>query len=205
MNKLDLKEYKWDLLSLYFILFALSAKVATLIVGEVGVEIKSMFEFAKYIILPLLLVIILHEGMHVLVLKLLGAEIKVGISSITKLDVSPYIATPSKIRARDYVKVSLAPVVLSIIFLALAKIYSSFFWGFAFLLNTAGLSGDILVALSLAKMPREALVWDEGTVMVSSHEFPRPYPKLVSYILRGIIAVFLIILIANTKFVVVRD
>ncbi|MFA4662450.1 DUF3267 domain-containing protein [Pyrococcus kukulkanii] len=203
MEKFSLKEYTWDIVSLYLLLFFVAAKLAQLVVGDVSVHIYSTLDFLRHIIFPIVVMIILHEGMHALALKLLGANVKFGITTVTKIDIAPYIATDTKVKAGDYIKVSLAPALLSPIFLILAKLFTSFFWAFLFVLDTAGLVGDIMVALTLMGMPKDALVWDEGTVMVSTHDFPRPYPRIVSIALKVGLIGLVVIFLSNVEFVVV--
>ncbi|ASJ16559.1 membrane-associated metallopeptidase [Thermococcus chitonophagus] len=204
MGELNLREYTWDIISLYFILFFLSAKLAQVVVGDVGVEMSSISDVLRHVLLPLAVLVILHEGLHAVAFKLLGARVKFGVAMVTKIDIAPYVSTNMKIKARDFIKATLAPLfILSPITLILAKLFNSFFWAFIFVLNTAGSVGDIIVALTLMKMPKDALIWDEGTVMVSTHDFPRPYPRIVSTALKLGLIGLVVIFISNVEFVVV--
>ncbi|WP_297480162.1 hypothetical protein [Thermococcus sp.] len=67
------------------------------------------------------------------------------------------------------------------------------------------MAGDFLTALVLLKMPGDAKVFDEGTVLRSKNEMPRPYPLWVSSLLKALIVLaFLLVLFLGRVEVVVE-
>ncbi|AFK22384.1 DUF3267 domain-containing protein [Pyrococcus sp. ST04] len=202
MERLNLEDYMNDIVILYLMVFLLSAKLISYIVGDLVISVKSIYEAFYYSVLPLLVVVILHEGMHALVVLLYGGKIRVGTKVIDKIILTPYVATDSKLPARKYLKVALAPLALSLVAIVLAKAYNSLFWSLVFIYNTAGFVGDLLVVTSLLKMPREALVWDSGTSLYSTHQIPRPYSRRVSMIIKLAFVLMLLIFSREIRIVV---
>ncbi|WP_148202349.1 metalloprotease family protein [Thermococcus onnurineus] len=100
---------------------------------------------------------------------------------------------------------SLAPLLLSAVSFSFAWLLRSNLWALVYVFNTAGMAGDFLTALALLRMPPDAAVFDDGTVLRSDEEIPRPYPRWVSSAIKVVIALaFLVILIFGRIEVVIE-
>ncbi|WP_297074101.1 DUF3267 domain-containing protein [Thermococcus sp.] len=200
MGELKLSDYSSDIAILSPFLLIVSA----LAVPWVEVSLSSLVD-ALYFLLPWVLVVPLHEGLHALTVKLLRAKVRFGVTTIGKVALVPYVAVGTPLPAKRYTLVSLSPLVLSAISFSLAWALRSDFWALIYIFNTAGMAGDFLTALVLLKMPGDAKVFDEGTVLRSKNEMPRPYPLWVSSLLKALIVLaFLLVLFLGRVEVVVE-
>ena len=200
MGELKLSDYSSDIAILSPFLLIVSA----LAVPWVEVSLSSLVD-ALYFLLPWVLVVPLHEGLHALTAKLLRAKVRFGVTTIGKVALVPYVAVGTPLPAKRYTLVSLSPLVLSAISFSLAWALRSDFWALIYIFNTAGMAGDFLTALVLLKMPGDAKVFDEGTVLRSKNEMPRPYPLWVSSLLKALIVLaFLLVLFLGRVEVVVE-
>ncbi len=200
MGELKLSDYSSDIAILSLFLLIVSA----LAVPWVEVSLSSLVD-ALYFLLPWVLVVPLHEGLHALTAKLLRAKVRFGVTTIGKVALVPYVAIGTPLSAKRYTLVSLSPLVLSAISFSLAWALRSDFWALIYIFNTAGMAGDFLTALVLLKMPGDAKVFDEGTVLRSKNEMPRPYPLWVSSLLKALIVLaFLLVLFLGRVEVVVE-
>ncbi|CAD5243657.1 DUF3267 domain-containing protein [Thermococcus camini] len=202
MGELRLSDYSSDIFILSLILLVVSG----LAVPWAQVSVSSLGEFLYLLVLPWLVLIPLHEGLHALVARLFGARVRFGVTSFGKLIVAPYVAIETPLRARRYALVSLAPLLPSAVFLSLAWFLRSNFWALAYVFNTAGMAGDFLTALWLLRLPPDSEVFDDGTALVSDAEISTSYPGWVSPALKvAILLLFLVILILGRVEVVVEN
>ncbi|WP_148882721.1 DUF3267 domain-containing protein [Thermococcus aciditolerans] len=202
MGELRLSDHSSDVVILSFLLLVVSA----LAVPWLEVSIGSPGDFLYLLVLPWVVLVPLHEGLHALVAKVFGAKVRFGITTFGKLIVAPYIAIETPLRAREYAVVTLAPLLISAAFLSLAWLLRSNFWALAYVFNTAGMAGDFLTALSLLRMPPDAKVFDDGTTLRSDAEISLSYPGWASPALKvAILLLFLVILILGRVEVVVEN
>ncbi|MEO2152239.1 MAG: DUF3267 domain-containing protein, partial [Thermococcus sp.] len=200
-GRVRLSDYSSDFLTLSLLLLIGSAFT----VPWVEVSVSSLRDFVYYLILPWVVVIPFHEGLHALVAKLFGARVRFGVTTFGKLVVAPYIAVETPLRVRQYLAVSLAPLSLSLIALALAWLLRSDFWALVYIFNTAGMAGDFIVTLALLGLPPDAEVVDRGEALVSSSGTLEPYPRWVSKALRVILFAVLLVFIARARVEVVVE
>ena len=202
MGELRLSDYSSDIVILSLLLLIVSA----LAVPWVEVSVSSLGDALYFLLLPWVLVVPFHEGLHVLTAKLLRARVKFGVTTIGRVALAPYVAIETPLPAKRYMLVSLSPLALSASSLSLAWAFRSNFWALVYIFNTAGMAGDFITALVLLKMPGDANVFDEGTVLSSKDEIPRPYPLWVSSLLKAIIvlAFLLVLLLGRVEVVVER-
>ena len=192
MGELRLSDYSSDVLILSFLLLLLSP----LAVPWLEVSISSPGDALYLLFLPWFLVVPLHEGLHALTAKLLGARVRLGVTTINRLVLVPYVAIETPLLARKYVLVSLSPLILSLAALVSAWLLHSNFWALVYVFNTAGMAGDFLTTLVLLRMPSDAEVFDDGTTLRSDSRVPLSYPSWVSSALKvAVILAFLAILI----------
>ncbi|WP_297458021.1 DUF3267 domain-containing protein [Thermococcus sp.] len=202
MGELRLSDYSSDVLILSFLLLFLSP----LAVPWFEVSISSPGDALYLLFLPWFLVVPLHEGLHVLAARLLGARVRFGLTTINRLVLVPYVAIETPLPARKYIIVSLSPLILSLAALTLAWLLHSNFWALVYVFNTAGMAGDFLTALSLLRIPSDAEVFDDGTTLRSGSEVPLPYPSWVSSVLKAaVILVFLALILFGRIEVVVES
>jgi len=201
MGELRLSDYSSDIALLSFLLLVLSA----LAVPWLEVSVSSLHDALYYFLLPWVLIIPLHEGLHAIVARLFGAKVRFGVTSLGRLIIAPYIAVDAPISARKYAVVSFAPLVLSLTALALAWLQHSVFWALVYVFNTVGMVGDFLTALSLLRMPSDAKVFDDGIALKSDSEMPAPYPGWFSTMIKlAFVVLFVLILIFGRVEVVVE-
>jgi len=201
MWEFRLFDYSSDLVILSFLLLFLSA----LGVPWLEVSISSPGDALYFLLLPWVLVIPLHEGLHALTAKLLGARVRFGVTTVDKLVLVPYVAIETPLLARKYIFVSLSPLILSFVALTLAWLLHSNFWALVYIFNTAGMAGDFLTTLVLLRMPSDAEVFDDGTTLRSDSMVPPPYPSWVSSVLKvAVVLVFLFIVLKARIEVVVE-
>ena len=201
MGELRLSDYSSDVLILFFLLLFLSP----LAVPWLEVSISSPGDALYLLFLPWAVIIPLHEGLHALTAKLLGARVRLGVTTINRLVLVPYVAIETPLLARKYILVSLSPLTLSLAALVSAWLLHSNFWALVYVFNTAGMAGDFLTALSLLRMHPEAKVFDDGTTLRSGSEVPLPYPSWVSSVMKAaVVLVFLAVLLLGRIEVVVE-
>ncbi len=116
-----LERYEWEIVSLAFLLFMLSA----LILKPLGLEITftSSSDLLRYLIAPpLIFVVAVHEGLHAGVARLLGGKVEFGLSVFGKINLAPYVAvrTPPLRKGGKWVYVITTPVLLSVVAYILA-------------------------------------------------------------------------------------
>ncbi|MBP1911952.1 DUF3267 domain-containing protein [Thermococcus stetteri] len=193
-KKFDIFVYFKDILAIWFLLFFGSA----LAVSWLEVSVTSGWSVLYYFVLPLVLTVLLHEGLHALVAKLCGADVGFGVSAKYVM-ITPYVSfrTPLTVKKARYV--TAAPILISVVAFLVSWLTRSPFWALLYIFNTAGMAGDFLVLLVLSKMPPEALVWDEGTAMKSEVEFPEPYPSLVSKVLVLLLVLMILFIVVNFR------
>ncbi|WP_297507132.1 DUF3267 domain-containing protein [Thermococcus sp.] len=191
MGELRLSDYSSDIVILSLLLLFLSS----LAVPWVEVSVSSPGDALYFLLLPWVLVVPLHEGLHALTAKLLRARVRFGVTTINKFALTPYVAIETPLPAEKYVLVCLSPLALSAISISLAWVFRSDFWALVYIFNTVGMAGDFLTALVLLKMPRNAKVSDDGTVLRSDEEIPGPYPPWVSSLLKGLIVLVLLLVL----------
>ncbi|AEH23967.1 DUF3267 domain-containing protein [Pyrococcus yayanosii] len=176
--RFDLRKHEKGVMILAVLLFLLSLSLSP----PVRWPPYSLLEYVIYCsIAPVLLVIALHEGLHAVVARLQGARVEFGITKLGKswVAMAPYTAVRTPLPVKMWIPVLLAPFSLSPLFYILGSATGSPIWVMAFLINTSGLAGDIVVLLVLIRMPKDALVVDEGIEMVSEIPFPEPWPELL--------------------------
>ncbi|AHF79637.1 DUF3267 domain-containing protein [Thermococcus paralvinellae] len=199
---LRLNDYEGEIISLAFILFVLSGLVLSPL--NFSINFASFWSVLHYLLLPLIFVVLAHEGLHALAAKLFGARIGFGISVFGKINLAPYTAVRTPLRKREWIYTIVSPILLSIIAYILAFTLQSSWWGIVFVFNTSGLAGDLLVLLIISKMPDDALIVDEGVVMRSTHEFPR-ISRRVSMIIKIFALALLLYIILNFRVEVVVE
>ena len=201
MGKLRLSDYSSDLIILSFLLLIGSA----LAVPWVEVSVSSPQDFVYYMVLPWVVIMPLHEGLHALVARLFGARVRFGVTTFGKLILAPYIAVDSPLPARRYIAVSLAPLSISVVALTLAWLLRSNFWALVYIFNTAGMAGDFLITLALLKLSPDAEVFDRGETLVSPSGTLEPYPRWVSRALRIVLLAVLLVIITHARVEVVVE
>ena len=162
-------------------------------------------DFVYYLVLPWVVVIPFHEGLHALVAKLFGARVRFGVTTFGKLIVAPYTAVETPLTARRFIAVTLAPLSISAVALTLAWLLRSDFWALVYTFNTAGMAGDFIVTLVLLGLPSNTEVVDRGEALVSSSGTLKPYPQWVSKALRVVLLAVLLILIARARVEIVVE
>ncbi len=202
MGELRLSDHASDVLILSFLLLFLSP----LAVSWLEVSISSPRDALYLLFLPWAVIIPLHEGLHALTAKLLGARVRFGVTTINKFVLAPYVAVETPLLARKYVLVSLSPLILSLGALVPAWLLHSIFWALVYIFNTAGMGGDFLTTLVLLRMPSDVEVFDDGTTLRSDSIVPISYPSWISSALKvAVVLVFLfIVLRARIEVVVER-
>ena len=114
------------------------------------------------VIATILITLILHELVHGLTYRLLGYEVRYGVSL---RHLAAYAGVFKQWQKRDHNLIAaLAPlVILTVLFFPLLGASSSRVVLIAFtliLINTAGASGDMYLTLRLLRMPRASLGYD---------------------------------------------
>ncbi|AHL23821.1 DUF3267 domain-containing protein [Thermococcus nautili] len=201
MGEFRLSDYSSDFLTLSLLLLIGSAFT----VPWVEVSVSSLRDFVYYLILPWVVVIPFHEGLHALVARLFGARVRFGVTTFGKLVVAPYTAVETPLTARRFIAVTLAPLSLSLIALALAWLLRSDFWALVYVFNTAGMAGDFIVILALLGLSPDTEVVDRGEALVSSSGTLEPYPLWVSKALRVVLLAVLLAIIARARVEVVVE
>lgn len=201
MGELRLSDYSSDFLTLSLLLLIGSAFT----VPWVEVSVSSLWDFVYYLVLPWVVVIPFHKGLHALVARLFGARVRFGVTTFGKLIVAPYTAVETPLTARRFIAVTLAPLSLSLIALALAWLLRSNFWALVYIFNTAGMAGDFIVTLALLRLPPDAEVVDRGEALVFSSGTLEPYPPWVSKALRVVLLAVLLVVIARARVEVVVE
>jgi len=123
--------------------------------------------------------------------------VRFGVTTFGKLIVAPYTAVETPLTARRSIAVTLAPLSLSLILLALAWLLRSDFWALVYIFNTAGMAGDFIVTLALLGLPPDAEVFDRGDTLVSNSGTLEPYPRWFSKALRVVFLAVLLVVIAR--------
>ncbi|WP_010477141.1 DUF3267 domain-containing protein [Thermococcus zilligii] len=180
MGEFKLSDYSSDLVVLFLLLLLFSLMA----VPRVEISVSSPWDAFYIHLLPWVLLIPLHEGLHTLTARLMGARVRFGVTTIGRFNLTPYMAIETPLPAGKYVLVSLSPLILSLVALSLAWLLHSAFWVLVYAYNTAGMAGDFVTALVLLRMPGDAEVFDDGIVLRSAEEIPRPYPVWVSSLLK---------------------
>jgi len=159
---------------------------------------------------PLILTIVFHELVHVAIAVKLGYKVKVGYGRI-RFNPVMYVKVVSGIRKKHYIAIILSPlIILSLAAIGLALVIPNSLIKQAlsvlFIMNTAGSSGDILLALSVMRISEDALVEDYGTMIVANKPIPSPYSERVSLIVKllAILAVLTLIVLFKVKVIVVK-
>ncbi len=201
MGEFRLSDYSSDIVILSLLLFIGSAFT----VPWVEVSVSSPRDFIYYMVLPWVVIIPLHEGLHALIARLFGARVRFGITTFGKLIIAPYTAVETPLTARRFIAVTLAPLSLSLIALALAWLLRSDFWALVYIFNTAGMVGDFIVTLALLRLPPDAEVVDRGEALVSSSGTLEPYPRWVSKALRIVLLAVLLVILARARIEVVVE
>ncbi|MCI4408519.1 MAG: DUF3267 domain-containing protein [Thermofilum sp.] len=132
-------------------------------------------QFANYSFVPLVLAValtvVVHEGTHAVVAKILGAKkIKAGISWY-----GAYVAVEDPLPRDKWVIVALAPLIISPITLLLAYLSGGIFRDTliqASIINFVGSSGDIVLVLFSLTTSRDTLIRDEGPATVFRGKCP---------------------------------
>lgn len=201
MGEFRLSDYSSDFLTLSLLLLIGSAFT----VPWVKVLVSSLWDFVYYLVLPWVVVIPFHEGLHALVARLFGARVRFGVTTFGKLVIAPYIAVETPLRVRQYLAVSLAPLSLSAVALILAWLLRSNFWALVYIFNTAGMAGDFIVTLALLGLPPDAEVFDRGDTLVSNSGTLEPYPRWFSKALKVVFLAALLVVIARARVEVVVE
>lgn len=195
-----LGDHEGEILSLAFILFVLSGLVSSPL--NFGINFASFWSVLYYLLLPLIFVVLAHEGLHALAAKLFGAKVEFGISVFGKVNLAPYTAVRTPLRKGEWVYIIIVPVLLSIIAFIPAFTLQSPWWRIVFVFNTSGLAGDLLILMIIGKMPDDALIVDEGIVMKSTHKFPR-ISRRVSMIIKILALALLLYIVLKFRVEVV--
>jgi len=168
--------------------------LAALAVPWLEISIGGVGDAIRYLVLPWFLVVPLHEGLHLAVIKHLGARVSFGFkASLRGLVLAPYLRVETPLKAGDYVKILLAPAVLSIVALALAWLLRSDFWALVYVFNTAGMAGDIVTLLVIARIPPDTTVFDRGETLVFDADDPDYRGVLMAVRVLSIAVLFLFI------------
>ena len=171
--KVDLAKDKK--LSLIINILAVIVMILMCALGNLFVPVTKLFSmeqgFLSYTMRFVVLIvgqfvyIILHEGVHGIVMKMYGAKnIKFGLKGpYAFAGCEDYFDKPS------YIAVALAPiVVLGIVLLIINLVVSiEWFWVVYFIqvTNVGGAMGDLYVTCKFVKMPNDILVKDTGVSM----------------------------------------
>ncbi|WP_297513440.1 DUF3267 domain-containing protein [Thermococcus sp.] len=201
MGESRLSDYFSDFLIFSLLLLISSAFT----VPWVEVSVSSLWDFVYYLVLPWVVVIPFHEGLHALVAKLFGAGMRFGVTTFEKLVIAPYTAVETPLTARRSIAVTLAPLSLSLILLALAWLLRSDFWALVYIFNTAGMAGDFIVTLAFLGLPPDAEVFDRGEALVSNSGTLEPYPRWFSKALKVVFLAVLLVVIARARVEVVVE
>ena len=206
---LHLRRYVWDITSLSILLLIVSSTIVFTVVTP-GITFQTAADMLLKIFVPPILTIIFHELLHVITAIKLGYRVKVGYGRI-RFNPVFYVKVVGGIRRKHYIAIVLSPlIILSLISMVFALIVSNVLvkeiLSVLLIMNTAGSSGDILLALSVRKMPQEALIEDYGTMIASDKPIPCPYSKKVSLIIKilTLLTIVAIIILLKVEVVVVK-
>lgn len=122
-----------------------------------GVRFPSWLATLGLLLLALLFVLVLHEGVHGLVGRLLGYRPIFGVEP-------PLVFTTfrEKIPRDHFLAIALAPLLLLDAAFAVAYLYAPVpvFWNLCFAVNTIGALGDCWISLQLLRHDRSTLFVD---------------------------------------------
>jgi len=206
---LHLRKYVWDITALSIILLIISSAIVfTIVTSEITFQ-NTRDVFLK-IFTPLILTVIFHELVHVITAVKLGYKVKVGYGRI-KFNPVFYVKVVGGIKKKHYIAITLSPLItLSSTSIVLASIIPNVLikeiLSILFIMNTAGSSGDVLLALSASKIPGEALIEDYGTMITSDKLIPRPYSEKISLLIRILTLLIIVatIILFKIKIVIVK-
>ncbi len=111
------------------------------------------------------LYIVLHELTHGIVMHMVGCEkVSYGFSGMYA-----YAKCTEYFSKTPYFLIAMTPVLFwgMVLGIVCAAVPSSWFWIFYILeiVNLSGAAGDLFVILRFARLPKEALIYDEGAAM----------------------------------------
>ncbi|AAL81997.1 hypothetical protein PFDSM3638_09420 [Pyrococcus furiosus DSM 3638] len=195
LYEFDLFRYSKDLTALSFLLLIGSS----LTVHWVSLSMSSSRDLLHYLVLPLILVVILHEGLHALTAKLSGAKTSLGVLTKYGIILAVYVGINTPLPVKKIRYITIAPIIISIVAFFFSWVTYSPFWAILYIFNTTGIVGDLIVFLVLSKMPSDAIVVDEGTIMKSNAEFPEPYPSWFSKLIIGLAVLVFLYILTNIR------
>jgi len=168
-HTIDIRPYVKQMISLGIILLVAKG----LFVSSLGIITSGgLLE----ILVALVPVIILHEGVHILVLEFFGAK-NVGIGfKVLKYGLPIfYVRSDARMPRNKWIITALAPLVLSPIFVLIALLlpdpWLKAMLAWMSVLNTSSASGDMVLVLLSARFSKNALLTDRGDyVLVDGEE-----------------------------------
>jgi|GEM_PF-2751123 len=160
-QNIDIKPYVKQAISLGILLLIAQSGIVSYLLG-VPISLGS-----SELIIGIILTVILHEGVHAIVLKMFGAK-SIGIGfKVLKYGLPIfYVKSNAQIPRNRWIIVALAPLILSPILVVIAlllpdaSLKSTLAWVSIF--NTSGASGDMILILFSTCFSKNALFIDMG-------------------------------------------
>ena len=124
------------------------------------------------LVVLLLAIMLAHEALHATAMAAFGGKPKVGLCRLGPIPVMYVRDEGAGFTRNQYLVVALAPLLLSLALFLLAP-FSGVYEAavlIGYMCNLGGASGDIIFAASVCRMPRNAVVRDNGPVLVIEGE-----------------------------------
>ena len=146
--------------NLVYVIAVFLGIIAGVVNSFLAIDLRVRPMLGVLVLASLVLVIILHEGLHVTAAMMLGHKPQFGI----KLPLV-YITFTHKVPRNHFILIALTPfILLDIVFIVLyARGVLKLFCDLCLVINTIGAVGDIWIALKLLQMPRQSLILDTKT------------------------------------------
>ena len=200
MYELRLKDYIWDVVCLSFIL----AVIAVLMLSLFRLVLTNVD--AIQLLIASAITVLIHESIHYITIVSLKVKAKIGFKFMSFMPVA-YVKVEETTREKHIV-FALSPLILGSLVFLIASLCAGTYdlrnvLALAFVMNMAGSSGDLLLFLSVIRLPRGTMVIDEGDTIRARVEISEPLDKKLIWIIRGLALLLILYIIINIKIEVI--
>ena len=134
--------------------------IAGVVNSFLAVDLSMRPMLGALVLASLILVILLHEGLHGAAAVMLGHKPQFGFELPLV-----YITFTHKVPRNHFILIALAPfILLDIVFIVMyVRGALKLFCDLCLIINTIGAVGDVWIALKLLQMPKQSLIMDTKT------------------------------------------
>ncbi|MEZ0345645.1 MAG: DUF3267 domain-containing protein, partial [Infirmifilum sp.] len=178
MARIQLESVFWYIVSFMVLLVFVALAFAALLIPRIDEHFLDMSSWRQLyaLVTAILMVLVLHEGVHALVAKALGGgRVGLGVARVKWLPIGLYVRIEKPLPAWKWMLIALSPLLLSVYFLwsAMSGGWAGAVMWLAYIINTMGCSGDIVLTILVVSSGMKSLVADRGNALEIQDSNPR--------------------------------